>query len=151
MAEPVPPPQQYDPKAVYVNGQAIGLITALVGQLREDLSESEKRLRGDFKDQMTHHEEMHRATQLTMTRIQDNYDTRIKELEIHDKQAIEEERVAKAKREGQLMVITWTVGYVERNKHWLVPAMAALIGGTVFGRFFEDLSRNVLRALGIAP
>lgn len=100
-------PHQYDPRRVYVNGQAIALIASLVDGLRDDLRDAKNELRRDIA-----------ALGERTGRLEANETARESAVAI-----------AAARRDGQLSVLRWAAAFIERN------AKALVLVGTLAGAF----------------
>jgi hypothetical protein len=122
----VPPP--FNPKQVLVNGAAVGLISALVESVREDMRAMEGRVSGSMNAYWTAHDELHDRQDIVEMDTARRVRERLTELEKW--QTGEQTRLAveAARAEGRRSVYRMVITFVTTNERWLMSLVGLLTG-----------------------
>jgi hypothetical protein len=122
--EPVP----YNPREVLLNGHAIGLVTNLVDSVRADMRAMEERITSKLDDRFESHDVLHDVERVEILDFRRRSRERLTDLEKWQVEEVNAEEVAKARRAGQLVVLTGTARVFQLYGRWIVIALAMGFG-----------------------
>lgn len=117
---------------VVFNGAAFNLMTTLFEGVRADVRDLKADLTKSIDDRLNAHEQAHEGIRKEMIDRTCNYDNRIEALEQHDESVGDTQKLAKARRDGQLWAVTTSVSVLGRYGKWILMALI-FIGGLVAG------------------
>jgi hypothetical protein len=122
----VPPP--FNPKQVLVNGAAVGLISALVESVRDDMRSMEERVTATMAVYWDAHNDLHDRQEIqemdTARRTRERL-TSLERWQIAEQisDAAETARIA-----GQQSFYRGVIGFLVTNERWLLSIVGLLIG-----------------------